>query len=411
MSEPVLDAATSRHVFDVTKIIPEYIINFSTPSDGVAFIDGSVQKIELFIPTNLYQTNYKSLTQFNKAKFPNFAKRYIDLIELFCYISSSMVTFIVDKDHNKIRTHKVLMEVVREKSDLDNEIVDLLESGDTTADSIKEYINQETFAAQRKKLNVVGIRLRIVITAVNKYTFGTIIQSIINRNEVRGPLKVLTGGDKKGKNASATGRRLPLFPEIMTMEMYVSLCKWYTGSTEKDGNNVDLTLSLWDQNNPMNPCRVFSLDNSMVRAERSGGDIVSHTIGCYEMVTSEEQKISTPIDPIQIKRKKTRRGAGGGGGGGGGDGDEDEEGEPQFANRDEVDNEMNDEGLDGGNNNNNRKKKDTVELVFIQTINHYPYYDDVYEIGSHCVNPYEISKYILPHRRNFGYDNEKDIFA
>jgi hypothetical protein len=126
MSEPVLDAATSRHVFDVTKIIPEYIINFSTPSDGVAFIDGSVQKIELFIPTNLYQTNYKSLTQFNKAKFPNFAKRYIDLIELFCYISSSMVTFIVDKDHNKIRTHKVLMEVVREKSDLDNEIVDLL---------------------------------------------------------------------------------------------------------------------------------------------------------------------------------------------------------------------------------------------------------------------------------------------
>jgi hypothetical protein len=244
------DVSLAACQYDITRIEPTKHSCFTTLEEGDPITDGFVQHVELLIPTYLYMNNYKSLTQLNKNKYAAAVSNYINAIELFGFFASCVFNEEIDDEGHLVKTRKIHLELVRENSDIYQDVSDKLQSqlngldeeerrGAHLNDYIKQLLNDAEFQRHRSKLRVIALRLRITMMS-RKYSFAGIINSITIRNSNRDTITVRKN-DSMRKRKKNTGRPDPFYVN-MTRTSYAQLCSWYTANPDINSNLLFLML-------------------------------------------------------------------------------------------------------------------------------------------------------------------------
>lgn len=426
MSEPLVDSAINPPSYDITRINPTLYSPHIKLNDENPSTSGYIEQIELFIPTSYYKATYKSIVHFRKSDLPVITNNYIQLLELFGYLACSVFEHEDDYENGGTKKNRrIHLELVRENdvmydeilgnilnnhrasrslndeeldmSNMDsfdflkciNKLLTNFEEGGDVLNEIKDVIYQDDFIKRRKKLNVVGLRLRISLLS-NKFSFAGMINTTIRDNEYFGSLDVRKKDNSSKKRKK--NERPPLLHTTMTFADYARLCCFYTADSSIDTNNSHCHKNIWEQDNPLNPLNVFSVQRSMALARKAGADPIACNLQFYSLKDySPPKMIETPKYPFKSSAKTKAK----------------KDKPPEEAGAEALD----EFGMSQGPVED--QKDDQAKIVFYleKTISRYMFYYDVVELECKVINPNDLASYILPHKSLLSTTNEKDMIA
>lgn len=277
MTDSTTDHATSV-LADYAKIAPvEYVSIINHPledPDVVANFSVYGDTIEVCAPRCIFADNAKSFAQLNTTDFSNLANVFNLAMELAGYVANKISSRMSEMD--------MVPPVVAVFSAVPKKAVLEADDDDDESAAAQTAVDDEVVCDPR---DIVCYRLRVVMQSAVQ-SVGAIIDDLIEDNEMAAKKQLRTGRTSRRSQREYAYKR-------MNRLAYIRMCVVYSGDDKIDVRRAN-SLPLWDDNNPVNPTKIFTVERSMKIAKAFGASDKTCDINQYSTPTHEEEDFVIP---------------------------------------------------------------------------------------------------------------------